>query len=146
MENRVKYNITEVDLKDLEHKLKSSNLVINLSFLANPIGNYFKHQKDKKELDKYLYAFKNEYSLSDVDFDNLLTKLKNGYSLNTGEMNTNFELDKVKSMDLKKGLLNKVDKFKRLSMIGKLGVVSILVVILYAFGFLIDKGGSIGKP
>jgi len=141
-----KIHIPEIDLRELENKLKSSNLVINISFLANPIGNYFKHQQQKKEIDIYIYAFKNKYSLSDVDFDNLLTELKNGYSSNTGEINTNFELDKIKSFDLKKGLLYQFDKFKRLSIIGKLGLVTIMLAILYAFGFLIDRGGSIGKP
>jgi hypothetical protein len=53
-----KTQIPEVDLRELENKLKSSDLVINLSFLANPIGNYFKHQQQKKEIDKYTYAFK----------------------------------------------------------------------------------------
>jgi len=141
-----KLNIPEVDLKELTNKLKSGNLVINLSFLANPIGNYFKHQQQKKEIEKYTYAFKNKYSLSDVDFNNLETELKKGYSLNTGEINNTLDLDKIKSFDLKKGLLYQLGKFKRLSIIGKLGLVSILFVILYAFGFLIDRGGSIGKP
>jgi len=141
-----KLNIPEVDLKELTNKLKSGNLVINLSFQANPIGNYFKHQQQKKEIEKYTYAFKNKYSLSDVDFNNLETELKKGYSLNTGEINNTLDLDKIKSFDLKKGLLYQLGKFKRLSIIGKLGLVSILFVILYAFGFLIDRGGSIGKP